>query len=91
MLEGLELKLAYLHYIDGNMNESLKCINKYCDKNIYREVSYDEDPFWKTLAKHVFISVVLNKLNKNIEVEEQDLSFLFSNITYISFSNFISC
>lgn len=84
MLEGLELKLGYLQYRDGNVNEALKCISKYFDRNFYYNLKLDEDPFYRTLAKHIFVSVILNKYSTNIEIKEDDLGYLFSSIDEVN-------
>lgn len=79
-MDGMELKLAHLHYLDGNLYESIRCLNKSADKYFSGDLSVDKDPFWKTLAKHVYLAVVLNDFHKGNEVKNSDLIEMFTNL-----------
>lgn len=78
-MNGLELKLSYLHYLDGNINEMIKCLNNYYNRFLYNNLIIDKDPFWNSFAKHVFIAVISNKFNKGIEMEKNNIYELFSD------------
>lgn len=79
-MDGMELKLAHLHYLDGNLYESIRCLNKSADNYFSGDLSVDKDPFWKTLAKHVYLAVVLNDFHKGNEVKNSDLIEMFTNL-----------
>ena len=79
-MDGMELKLAHLHYLDGNLYEAIRCLNKSADKYFATDLSFDKDPFWKTLAKHVYLAVILNDFHKGNEVKNSSLIERFSNL-----------
>lgn len=79
-MDGMELKLAHLHYLDGNLYESIRCLNKSADKYFSGDLSIDKDPFWKTLAKHVYLAVILNDFHKGNEVKNSNLIEMFTNL-----------
>ncbi len=79
-MDGMELKLAHLHYLDGNLYEAIRCLNKSADKYFATDLGLDKDPFWKTLAKHVYLAVILNDFHKGNEVKNSSLIERFSNL-----------
>ena len=60
-MKGMELKFAYLNYIDSNLKECVRLIEKYIFFCLNNYLDLSKDPFWKKLAKDVFVAIILNE------------------------------
>lgn len=82
-MDGMELKLAYLNYIDGNLEEAIRLLDKKAYNFLGNDLSLERDPFWSVLSKEVFKAVILNKFYNNQEIFENDLYLLFSDYSRV--------
>ncbi len=76
-MNGLELKFAYVNFIDNNLRECIRLIDKYIDFCFGDDLDLDKDLFFKKLSKDVFKAVVLNEFYYLRKVENEMIINLF--------------
>lgn len=76
-MKGMELKFAYLNYIDSNLKECVRLIEKYIFFCLNNYLDLSKDPFWKKLAKDVFVAIILNEFYNLREINISKINELF--------------
>lgn len=78
-MNGLELKLAYINFMDNNLKESIRLIDKYIDGCFGNDLDLNKDPFWKKISRDLLKAIILNEFYYLREVSEEDIVNLFTD------------
>ena len=82
-MNGLELKLAYVNYVDNNLRECIRLIDRYINLCFGDDLDLDKDLFLKKLSKDIFKAIILNEFYYLREVKGDEIINLFSDYEYV--------